>query len=236
MTTTWPAGPRRSRSSASGVPPPQVRIICCRLFGGMGCTRADRRRADAARNARNYAVRGALAAAAPARNRKAVARRAIIQGMAEITVRRAIAADLGALRAIFRAASLSNVGDRDALLEHPQYLEFDGNAIAEGRTWLAEGDAGPVGFVTVLGPGPRLELEDLFVDPSWMRHGVGTRLMVEAHRFAAASGASRIDVSANPHAIAFYRSVGFLSDGEVDTPLRRAQRLTLPVTASPPLR
>jgi GNAT superfamily N-acetyltransferase len=58
-----------------------------------------------------------------------------------------------------------------------------------------------------------VELEDLFVDPGWMRQGVGLALIDDLAARAEHSGVRRIEVTANPHALAFYERAGFVADG-----------------------
>jgi hypothetical protein len=49
---------------------------------------------------------------------------------------------------VYTAASLSNEGDRDNLLVHPDYLILGPAGLAEGRTHVAEEDGSLVGFAT----------------------------------------------------------------------------------------
>ena len=142
--------------------------------------------------------------------------------MAEPLIRVAVHADLGALRDLYRRSSLSNAGDRASLLAHPEALEFAGDAVGEGLTRVAVVDGRIVGFATLLGDG---ELEDLFVDPDWMRRGIGRALVLDAVVLAPAHGLDRIEVTANGEALDFYESVGFVFDGEVETAFGRGSRM-----------
>ena len=144
--------------------------------------------------------------------------------MVEPLIRVAVPADLGALRDLFRRSSLSNAGDRASLLAHPEALEFSGLAVDEGRTRVAVVDGRIVGFATLLGDG---ELEDLFVDPGWMRRGIGRALVLDAVALARAHGLARIEVTANGEALGFYESVGFVLDGAVETAFGRGSRMHL---------
>ncbi len=119
------------------------------------------------------------------------------------------------LRELFRRSSLSNDGDRAALLAHPEALELSALGVEEGRTRVAVADGRIAGFATLLGS----ELEDLFVDPGWMRRGIGRALVADAVAVARAQGLERIEVTANDHALAFYESVGFVLEGTVETEL-----------------
>lgn len=55
-------------------------------------------------------------------------------------------ADLPAAASVYRRASLSNAGDRDNLLAHPEYLLLGPEGLAEGRTHVAEQGVGPSGL------------------------------------------------------------------------------------------
>lgn len=143
------------------------------------------------------------------------------------TIRDAVPADLPRLQQVFEQASLSNDGDREVLLEHPEVLELDDAGIRAGRTRVAEVDGLVTGFATIVVDGPVAEVEDLFVDPVWMRQGVATALMADLVARARAEGCTRVEVTGNEHALAFYGSVGFVVVGVASTPLRPAPRLRL---------
>jgi N-acetylglutamate synthase-like GNAT family acetyltransferase len=146
-----------------------------------------------------------------------------------VQVRTALPADLPALRRLFRRSSLSNEGDRELMMGHPELVEPSEEAVAEGRTRVAVSDDGKVlGFAT----GRRLErgvveLEDLFVDPDWMRRGIGRTLVADQVALAERQGIARIEVTANPHADAFYRRLGFVHVGEIETQFGPAARMEL---------
>ena len=63
-------------------------------------------------------------------------------------VRLGVPADLPAATEVYRSASLSNAGDRDNLLAHPEHLILRPEGLAEGRTYVAEEDGSLVGFAT----------------------------------------------------------------------------------------
>ena len=77
------------------------------------------------------------------------------------------------------------------------------------------------------------ELEDLFVDPDWMRRGIATELLLDALAHARERGVARIEVTANGHALAFYESVGFVWDGMSETQFGRGHRMHIDVPLSP---
>ena len=145
--------------------------------------------------------------------------------MAQLMIRLAAPNDLEALRDIYRRSLLSNEGDRASLLAHPQALVWSELAISEGRTRVAVDDGRIVGFASLPGP----ELEDLFVDPDWMRRGIGRALVAEVIAIATGQGLERLEVIANPHALTFYESVGFGVDGTFETEFGPGYRIHIDV-------
>ena len=61
-------------------------------------------------------------------------------------IRLGVPADLPAASDVYRSASLSNAGDRDNLLAHPEYLVLGHEELAEGRTYVTEEEESLVGF------------------------------------------------------------------------------------------
>src|SRR4051794_32002102 len=110
-------------------------------------------------------------------------------GSTSWVVRTANLADRPRLREIFRDAALSNEGDRESLLAHPEQLVLPDGPLDEGHVLVATDAADePVGFATLLASAPGFELEDLFVDPDWMRRGVATALIRESLSLARREG------------------------------------------------
>ena len=142
-------------------------------------------------------------------------------------IRLGTSADLAAASGVYRRASLSNAGDRDNLLAHPEYLVLGPEGLAEGRTHVAEQDGSVVGFATWAETAGTIELEDLFVEPGYMRRGIATALVSWIAEVLRARGAERLEVTANPHAMGFYRAAGFIGCGVAETNFGAAPRLVL---------
>ena len=109
-------------------------------------------------------------------------------------------ADLTACSGVYRRASLSNAGDRDNLLAHPEYLA-----------------------------GGAIELEDLFVDPDWRRRGIATALVGHIVDVLRARGVRCLEVTANPHAQGFYAAAGFVDCGVAETAFGPSPRKRLTI-------
>ena len=142
-------------------------------------------------------------------------------------IRRGNPADLLAAARVFRRASLSNPGDRDNLLAHPEYLILGPEGLAEGRTYIAEEDGTVVGFATWARAGDITELEDLFVDPDWRRRGIAAALVGRIVDVLRARGVRCLEVTANPDAAGFYRAAGFIDCGTAETEFGPAARKRL---------
>jgi GNAT superfamily N-acetyltransferase len=136
--------------------------------------------------------------------------------------------DLPRLQDVFRRSSLSNEGDRAALIAHPEALVFSETSLSAGRVRVATVEPDLiVGFATtVIEPG-FLELVDLFTDPEWMRRGVATTLIRDIVEFATSIGVARVSVIANPHASDFYQGVGFVAEGHTPTAFGQGLRMHL---------
>jgi GNAT superfamily N-acetyltransferase len=95
---------------------------------------------------------------------------------------------------------------------------------------VAEENGSVVGFATwAETDGGSIELEDLFVDPKWMRRGIATALVNCVCDVLRSRGAGTLEVTASPDALGFYRAAGFVDIGVAQTAFGRAphMRLTL---------
>lgn len=137
--------------------------------------------------------------------------------------------DLEALRGVYRRASLSNATDRERLLAHPELLVLGPEGLEEGRTWVAVEGGEVVGFATWSRGEGMVELEDLFVDPPWMRRGVATALVARVVDRLRSDGVTRLEVTAGSDALSFYRTVGFTKVGVAATAFGSAPRLAMRV-------
>jgi GNAT superfamily N-acetyltransferase len=142
-------------------------------------------------------------------------------------IRTGTPADLDAARGVYRRASLSNAGDRDNLLAHPEYLILSPEGLAEGRTQVADQDGSVVGFATWAETAGTVDLEDLFVDPDYRRRGIAIALVARIAEVLRARGVQRLEVTANPHAMEFYRAAGFTDCGVAETAFGTAPRMVL---------
>src|SRR5512140_2067068 len=136
----------------------------------------------------------------------------------EVPIRLARRDEHTMLESLQRRASLSNPGDRDALLAHPDAIELPMEQITSGCVFVAERDGVVAGFASVVPrPDGDAELEALFVEPHLWKHGIGRRPVDHVAEVARTRAATSLKVVGNPHAEGFYVSCGFLVTGTVDT-------------------
>jgi GNAT superfamily N-acetyltransferase len=77
--------------------------------------------------------------------------------------------------------------------------------------WVATGADGEVAGIVALVPGERpdtLDLDKLFVEPRWIRTGVGRALIAHAVAEARRRGARRLTILSEPYAAGFYERNG----------------------------
>lgn len=142
-------------------------------------------------------------------------------------IRDAELTDMHDLQGVFQRASLSNENDRGLLREHPEWLVLSDEGVHDGRMRVAVGDDGSIlGFATYQIAGGLAELEDLFVDPPWMRQGIASSLVRDISAQLRDLHFATLEVTANPHAMAFYTHLGFVEDRVVDTAGYPASRMS----------
>ncbi len=138
--------------------------------------------------------------------------------MAGFLIRRAVVSEQKELEALQMRASLTNAGDRDALLAHPDAIELPPEQIAAGSVFVAERNGAIAGFAAVL---PRAdgdtELDALFVEPVMRRCGVGRSMVEYCSEAARLQGSAFLHVVGNPHAQDFYIACGFQLTGTAET-------------------
>jgi N-acetylglutamate synthase-like GNAT family acetyltransferase len=135
-----------------------------------------------------------------------------------LVIRRAVISEQKELQALQLRASLTNAGDREALLAHPDAIELPIDQIASGAVFVAERSGEIIGFAALM---PRsdgnVELDALFVDPDVQRCGVGRSLIDHCLDIVRAKGAEALCVVGNPHASEFYNACGFSVVGTTAT-------------------
>ena len=96
-------------------------------------------------------------------------------------------------------------------------LEAKPDQIAAGNVWVATTANGNVAGMVALGPSEQpdtLDLDKLFVEPEWIRTGVGRALLTHAIIEARRRGAQRLTILADPYAAGFYERNGARLIGE----------------------
>ena len=90
-------------------------------------------------------------------------------------------------------------------------LEVRSQQIELGDVWVATAADGSVAGVVALARGEQtntLDLDKLFVEPKWIRTGVGRALLTQAIIEARGRGAARLTILSDPYAAGFYERNG----------------------------
>jgi len=115
-------------------------------------------------------------------------------------------------------ASLSNPGDREAMIAHPDAIQLPPGQIAAGNVFVAELNGVVAGFAAVESrANGQSELDALFVDPKLQRRGIGRALVKHCSEFAHTRGCAVLNVVGNPHAVDSYIACGFQVTGTAQT-------------------
>jgi len=138
--------------------------------------------------------------------------------MEAFTIRNAIFSEKEALEGLQLRASLSNDGDREAILANPDAIDLPERQIASGDVFVLELSGSVVGFAALESrPDGDAELDGLFVEPDVRRRGVGRLLVEHCAQIALVKGSRALHVIGNPHAEEFYLSCGFKTVGHSET-------------------
>ena len=153
--------------------------------------------------------------------------------MKSAVIRPALNTERGALEALQLRASLTNEGDRAALLAHPDAIAVPLEQIAAGDVFVLETESAIAGFAAVISrPDGDAELDALFVEPDRRREGAGRALVEHCAEVARQRGASALLVIGNPHAFDFYRACNFKVEGTVATRFGPGLRMVRKIEAA----
>ena len=139
--------------------------------------------------------------------------------MNQLVLRRAVAADAAAVRALTRAAYARWV---PLIGREPKPMQADyERAVAEHRIDLALLGGELAGLIETIEQPDHLLVENVAVAPSFQGRGLGRRLMMHAERLALASGRAEIRLYTNARFaenIALYRRLGYRIDRQEQLP------------------
>jgi GNAT superfamily N-acetyltransferase len=126
----------------------------------------------------------------------------------QVEVRRAAANEGERLREIALAAKASWGYDLQRVREWAALGDFTPAGLRQKDVYVAEADRNVVGWTGAIHRGDVWWLDDLWIEPKWMRKGIGRRLFEAAAEQGRQRGAIRMEWEAERHAIGFYEKMG----------------------------
>jgi predicted amidohydrolase/GNAT superfamily N-acetyltransferase len=138
--------------------------------------------------------------------RRADARRA--RPLDQVAIRPAGADELDRLRDIAADGKRFWGYDSDLVERWVALGDFTPGAFAAKDVFVAAAADEILAWSSVIVNGDVCWLDDLWVAPRWIRHGVGRRLFDHAVLYAKSAGATAMEWEAEPFAVAFYEKMG----------------------------
>jgi len=140
-------------------------------------------------------------------------------------IRRARPDDAPALTELARRSKAHWGYDAGFMERAESDLTISSQAIIEHDVWVLDGEDGAtLGFYRLI-PGDPAELEDLWLEPGAIGAGYGRTLLEHAAAVARASGASAMELVADPNAAGFYERMGAVRIGFVPSPVVAGREL-----------
>jgi N-acetylglutamate synthase-like GNAT family acetyltransferase len=98
-------------------------------------------------------------------------------------------------------------------------LTVSSDFVRDHHVYVAEVDGEIRGFYALCVSGDKAELEHLWVTPASIGTGVGKELFLDAMEKAAALAVRDVEILADPNAAGFYKRMGAMQIGEVESPI-----------------
>jgi GNAT superfamily N-acetyltransferase len=98
--------------------------------------------------------------------------------------------------------------DAAYLSEANRLLYLRAEDLARDEAWVVERDGKPVGYYRLTLLGSLAEIEELFVEPEWIGHGIGQRLFEHAVASARRQGCTGLEWETDANAAGFYLAMG----------------------------
>ena len=98
--------------------------------------------------------------------------------------------------------------DAAYLAEANRLLSLNAQDLVRDEAWVVERAGIPVGYYRLTLHGDVAEIEELFLEPEWIGHGIGRRLFEHAVGSARRRGCARLEWETDADAAGFYRAMG----------------------------
>lgn len=150
--------------------------------------------------------------------------------MSNVSLRPPVESECAALSALCLRSKAVWGYDEAFLQACRQELSIRPSDLAAGLLQVAEVEGEVAGVVQLTLAKGDAHLDKLFIDPAFLKHGLGRKLIGWAVTRARAAGADRLVIDADPDAAGFYRRMGAVDIGRTPSgsiPGRFLPRLAL---------
>ena len=107
-------------------------------------------------------------------------------------------------------------------------LTFDSGYFERNESWTACIENQPIGFYTLLEKDGNAWLENLWVKPAQIEHGIGSTLFKHALHLSKKRGYHILRLESDPNAVGFYKKMGAYPIGELHSEVEGQPRI-LPI-------
>jgi GNAT superfamily N-acetyltransferase len=116
--------------------------------------------------------------------------------------------------------------DATYLAEANRLLSLSAQDLARDEAWVVERDGNPVGYYRLTLHGDLAEIEEFFVEPEWIGHGIGRTLFEHAVTSARRIGGTGLEWETDSNAAGFYLAMGGRSIGSTSSGIDGGEPLT----------
>lgn len=149
-----------------------------------------------------------------------------MDGPSQLTVRRAQPSDVEALRALTRRSMAYWPHEAAYIAEANRLLSLRAEDLARDEGWVVERDGTPVGYYRLTLHDNLAEIEELFLEPEWIGHGIGRKLFEHAVASARRCGCAGLEWDTDANAAGFYLAMGGRQIGTKPSGIEDGEPLT----------
>ena len=116
--------------------------------------------------------------------------------------------------------------DDPYLAQANRLLSLGAEDLERDEAWVLEREGNPAGYYRLTLHGNLAEIEELFLEPEWIGHGIGRKLFEHAVTNARRCGCTRLEWETDANAAGFYLAMGGREIGTRPSGIESGEPLT----------